>query len=99
MPPVVGVVGCGAGGVEELRTGFVEPGIARGWRIGVTLTPTASVWLDSIGEIERLADTTGLPVRSAPRLPTEDSPHPKVDCYVGRTGVSELGGENGAGLG
>jgi len=25
---------------------------------------------------------TGYPLRDEPRLPTEDSPHPEVDCYV-----------------
>lgn len=80
--PTVGVVGCSAGGVEGIRIGLVEPAIDRGWTVGVTLTPTAATWLEAIGELDRLAAVTGLSVRSAPRLPTERSPHPKVDCYV-----------------
>src|SRR5262249_32249468 len=80
--PVVGIVGAAAGGVRGLRTGFVEPALARGWRVGVTLTPTAAVWLGALGEIEPMADLTGLPVRSTPRLPTDPKPHPTVDCYV-----------------
>lgn len=80
--PVVGIVGSAAGGVQGLRSGFVEPALARGWRVGVTLTPTAAVWLDALGEIDLMADLTGLPVRSTPRLPTDPKPHPTVDCYV-----------------
>ncbi|MFE1976631.1 flavoprotein [Streptomyces hygroscopicus] len=79
---VLGVVGTGAGGVESLRTGLVEPAMARGWQVAVTLTPTAGEWLRAIGEVERLEKATGLPVRDTPRLPGEPRPHPQVDCYV-----------------
>lgn len=79
---VLGVVGTGAGGVEKLRTGLVEPAIAGGWQVGVTLTPTAATWLDDIGELALLEKVTGLPVRSAPRLPRDESPHPPASCYV-----------------
>ncbi|GAA3746985.1 flavoprotein [Streptomyces tremellae] len=79
---VLGVVGTGAGGVETLRTGLVEPALARGWRVAVTLTPTAGRWLRATGEADRLARLTGLPVRDAPRLPGEARPHPDADCYV-----------------
>ena len=82
VPKVVGVIGCAAGGVEQLREALVEPLIERGRRVAVTLTPTAARWLDAIGETERLADVTGLPVRSEPRLPGEDRPHPPVDVFV-----------------
>jgi hypothetical protein len=75
-------VGSAAGGVEGLRTGLVEPALARGWRVGVTLTPTAAVWLGALGEIDRMAELTSLPVRSTSRLPTDPKPHPTVDCYV-----------------
>lgn len=34
------------------------------------------------GEVERLEELTGLPVRDAPRLPGEARPHPPVDCYA-----------------
>lgn len=78
----LGVVGTGAGGVEKLRIGLVEPAIAQGWQVGVTLTPTAAVWLDDLGELALLEKITGLPVRSAPRLPREPSPHPPPSCYV-----------------
>lgn len=79
---VLGVIGTGAGGVEKLRTGLVEPAIAQGWHVGVTLTPTAATWLDDLGEVALLEKVTGLPVRSAPRLPRGQSPHPSPDCYV-----------------
>ncbi|WP_329140679.1 flavoprotein [Streptomyces sp. NBC_01476] len=79
---VLGVVGAAAGGVEGLRTGLVEPAIGRGWRVAVTLTPTAGTWLRAIGEVERLAEVTGLPVRDQGRFPGEPRPHPPVDCYV-----------------
>ncbi|MGW6210896.1 flavoprotein [Streptomyces sp. NPDC055109] len=79
---VLGVVGSAAGGVEALRTGLVEPAMDRGWRVAVTLTPTAGQWLRMNGEVERLEKVTGLPVRDEPRLPGEARPHPPVDCYV-----------------
>nr|WP_267893384.1 flavoprotein [Streptomyces sp. FXJ1.172]WEO95317.1 flavoprotein [Streptomyces sp. FXJ1.172] len=79
---VLGVVGSAAGGVEVLRTGFVEPAMDRGWRVAVTLTPTAGQWLRMSGEVEQLEKLTGLPVRDEPRLPGDARPHPPVDCYV-----------------
>ncbi|MFI8984762.1 flavoprotein [Streptomyces antimycoticus] len=79
---VLGVVGTGAGGVESLRTGLVEPAMTRGWEVAVTLTPTAGGWLRAIGEVDQLEKVTGLPVRDTPRLPGEARPHPQVDCYV-----------------
>lgn len=79
---MLGLVASSAGGVEALRTELVEPAIARGWQVGVTLTPTAARWLDAHGEVARLAEVTGLTVRTGSRLPTEFSPHPTVDCYV-----------------
>ncbi|MEV5951794.1 flavoprotein [Streptomyces sp. NPDC051993] len=80
--PVLGVVGSAAEGVEALRVGLVEPAMERGWRVAVTLTPTAGQWLRAIGEIARLEKLTGLPVRDAPRLPGEARPHPAANCYV-----------------
>ncbi|MDQ1010566.1 hypothetical protein QFZ82_005051 [Streptomyces sp. V4I23] len=65
-----------------MRTGLVEPALARGWRVAVTLTPTAAHWLRMSGEVDRLEELTGLPVRYEARLPGDTSPHPKVDCYV-----------------
>ncbi|WP_200886709.1 flavoprotein [Phaeacidiphilus oryzae] len=79
---VLGVVGSAAGGVEHLRTGLVEPALAEGWQVAVTLTPTAGRWLRESGELDRLEKVTGLPVRDAPRMPGDARPHPPVDCYV-----------------
>lgn len=42
---VLGVVGTAADGIEQLRAGLVEPAMARGWQVAVTLTPTAARWL------------------------------------------------------
>ncbi|WP_371795295.1 flavoprotein [Streptomyces sp. NBC_01718] len=75
-------MGSAAGGVEELRTGLVEPAMASGWKVAVTLTPTAGNWLRMSGEVERLEKLTGLPVRDESRLPGDARPHPPVDCYV-----------------
>lgn len=79
---VLGLIGSAAGGVEDLRARLVEPLIARGWTVVVTLTPTAATWLDAIDELGRLEEVTGYPVRHKPRLPSEASPHPDVDCYA-----------------
>ena len=79
----VGVVAASAGGVETLRSGLVQPLINEGHQVAVTLTPTAAAWLDHLGEVQRLEDLTGLPVRSTPRLPHEPKPHPKSDVLVG----------------
>lgn len=80
--PVVGLVGTGVGGVETIRAEFVVPAQERGWRVAITLTPTAGQWLDKSGELANLETTTGFPVRVAPRQPGERSPHPPVNCYV-----------------
>ncbi|MFF3252052.1 flavoprotein [Actinacidiphila glaucinigra] len=79
---VLAVVGSAADGVETLREGLVLPAIARGWRVAVTLTPTAARWLRERDEIGRLRDVTGLPVRDRSRLPGEPRPHPAADCCV-----------------
>jgi phosphopantothenoylcysteine synthetase/decarboxylase len=82
LAKVVGVVACAAGGVERLRVDLVEPLVERGRQVAVILTPTAALWLDADAEIDKLEATTGLPVRSRPRLPGEQSPHPRIDLYV-----------------
>ncbi|UWE12148.1 flavoprotein [Actinacidiphila bryophytorum] len=79
---MLGVVGSAAGGLEDLRSGLVAPAIERGWRVAVTLTPTAGAWLRRIGEVERLEKLTGLLVRDQPRFPGEPRPHPQVDCFA-----------------
>jgi hypothetical protein len=79
----IGVVAASAGGVETLRGGLIEPLLAEGHQVAVTLTPTAAAWLDAIDERRRIEHLTGLPVRSTPRLPGDPKPHPKSDVLVG----------------
>jgi hypothetical protein len=79
---VIGLIAGAAGGIETLRSGFVEPALDRGWRVAVTLTPTAGSWLAESGERSKLEQLTGMAVRDLPRQPGELSPHPPVDCYV-----------------
>lgn len=79
---VLAVVGAAADGVGTLRTGLVEPAMALGWRVAVTLTPSAGRWLRANGELNLLEALTGLPVRDMPRLPAEPRPHPTPDCCV-----------------
>ncbi len=78
----LGLIGSAADGLEELRSSLVEPAVARGWQVAVTLTPTAGTWLESNGELARIESVTGLPARVAPRLPSEISPHPPIDRYL-----------------
>jgi hypothetical protein len=78
----LGLIGSAAGGVERIRASLIEPAIASGWRVAVTLTPTAGTWLRVSGELERIEGVTGLPARVSPRMPTEVSPHPPIDCYL-----------------
>jgi phosphopantothenoylcysteine synthetase/decarboxylase len=79
---VVGVVGCAAGGVLDLRGALVEPLIKQGHTVSVTLTPSAGAWLEEAGETALLRDLTGFDVRSTPRLPSAESPHPAPDLLV-----------------
>lgn len=77
------LVASGGGGVERrLRTELAEPAVRRGWRVAVTLTPTAGRWLAACGELERLRALTDLPVRFEPRMPGEPKPYPLPDCFV-----------------
>jgi hypothetical protein len=78
----LGLVCAAAGGVEQVREQLIEPMCTDGWAIAVTLTPTASTWLAATDEIAKIEAATGFPVRTAPRLPHEPSPHPAVDCYA-----------------
>jgi hypothetical protein len=80
---VLALVGCAAGGITGLRSGLVEPLVAEGWTVAITLTPAAGVWFAQDGEAARLEELTGLPVRSASRLPGQPRPHPEPEvCAV-----------------
>ncbi|MFD0020369.1 hypothetical protein [Streptomyces sp. NPDC058382] len=84
---VLGAVGSAADGVEQLRTGLVEPAIALGWQVAVPLTPTAGRWLRANGELELLETLTGLPVRDTQRLPTEPRPQRELMQRMGHSSV------------
>jgi hypothetical protein len=73
---ILSLIACAAGGVDRLRPGLVEPLIADGWQVAVTLTPTAATWFTANGETARLESLTGLPVRSTSRFPGQPRPHP-----------------------
>jgi hypothetical protein len=75
----LGLVASGGGGMEaRLRVEVAEPAVRRGWRLAVTLTPTAARWLAAAGELELLRGLTSLPVRSESRLPSQ----PKPDAFL-----------------
>lgn len=81
--PVLALVVSAAGHAPGVRAGLVEPLVAEGWRVAVTLTPTVATWFAADGEAARLEALTGLPVRSTGRLPTDPRPHPDPDvCAV-----------------
>jgi Flavoprotein len=66
----------------RLRVEVAEPAVRRGWRLAITLTPTAARWLESAGELDRLRALTELPVRSTSRLPSEPKPYPMPDAFL-----------------
>jgi hypothetical protein len=88
--PTLGLVCAAAGGIEHVRERLIEPMLADGWSIAVTLTPTAATWLATTDEIAKIEAATGFAVRDAPRLPHEASPHPTVDCYAAVPATANL---------
>ena len=96
--PTLGLVGSAAGGLELLLPRLIEPLQERGWQVALTLTPTAATWLDATGDIEKIEQVTGYPVRWQPRLPNEESPHPAVDCYAVVPATSNTVGKLALGL-
>lgn len=78
--PVLGLIVCAAGGAETVRQGLLEPMVADGWDVLVTATPTAERWLHDFGELGRIADVTGSPVRVRPRPPGSGSRGPRTTC-------------------
>jgi hypothetical protein len=76
------LIASAAGGLEKIRTALVEPAIAAGWRVAFTVTPTGGAWLRDNGDLDRIEAVTGLPARVSPRMPTEPSPHPPMDCCL-----------------
>jgi hypothetical protein len=88
--PTLGLVCAAAGGIEHVRERLIQPMLADGWNIAVTLTPTAATWLAATDEAAKIEAATGFPVRSTPRLPDEASPHPTVDCYAAVPATANL---------
>ncbi|MGW3964139.1 flavoprotein [Amycolatopsis sp. NPDC005003] len=79
---VLGLVGSGAGGVEDLVPRLIKPAQQDGWTVAVTLTPTAGRWLAESGGLAEIEEVTGYPVRVEPRSPSGTSPHPAPDVYL-----------------
>jgi hypothetical protein len=79
---VLGLVGSGSGGLEELLPRLIRPAQDVGWAVTVTLTPTAGRWLRESGMLAEIEKVSGFPVRIEPRAPAERSPPPPVDCYL-----------------
>ncbi|NKQ53709.1 flavoprotein [Amycolatopsis sp. K13G38] len=79
----LGLVASSCGGLDtRFRAEIAEPAAARGWRLAITLTPTAARWLAAADEIGKLAALTDLEVRSESRLPGEPRPHPDPDVFL-----------------
>lgn len=80
---VLGLVAGSCGGLDtKFRTEIAEPAARLGWRLAITLTPTAARWLAVAGELDRLRELTDLEVRSTSRLPGEPRPHPDPDVFL-----------------
>ncbi|SFB21723.1 Flavoprotein [Amycolatopsis marina] len=80
---VLGLVVSSCGGVESRLCGeLAAPAVRRGWRLAVTLTPTAAAWLTHTGELDRLRALTDLEVRSESRLPGQPRPHPDPEVFL-----------------
>jgi hypothetical protein len=80
---VLGLVAGSCGGLDtKFRPEIAEPAARLGWRLAITLTPTAARWLAAAGEIDRLRELTDLEVRSTPRLPGQPRPHPDPDVFL-----------------
>jgi hypothetical protein len=80
---VLGLVAAACGGLDQrLCEQIAEPAARAGWRLAVTLTPTAHRWLDASGELGRLQGLTDLPVRAVSRLPAQPRPHPDPERFL-----------------
>lgn len=80
---VLGLVASSCGGLDtRFRTELAEPAAALGWRLAITLTPTAARWLEYAGELAKLQALTDLEVRSESRLPGQPRPHPDPDVFL-----------------
>ncbi|MGW5700464.1 hypothetical protein [Amycolatopsis japonica] len=100
MSRVLGLVGSGAGGVEDLLPRVTQPLQADGWTVAVTLTPTAGRWLDENGgraEIKEAIGTLDLPVVVFPRVNAAHARHPSWETHIDalrRAGVRLVYGDD-----
>lgn len=79
----LGLVAAAGYGVDQrLRVEIAEPAAKAGWRLAITLTPTAARWMDAVGETQRLQALTELPLRSTGRLPAHPKPYPTPDAFL-----------------
>ncbi|MBB4684611.1 flavoprotein [Amycolatopsis jiangsuensis] len=79
----LGLVASSCGGLDTRFTAeLARPAAARGWRLAITLTPTAGQWLETAGGLADLAATTDLPIRTTSRLPGQPRPHPDPRVFL-----------------
>ena len=79
----LGLVASSCGGLDtRFAAELAKPAAEAGWRLAITLTPTAHRWLDATGGLDELASYTDLPVRSVSRLPGEPRPHPDPEVFL-----------------
>ncbi|MFD9963055.1 flavoprotein [Amycolatopsis sp. NPDC058986] len=79
----LGLIASSCGGLDtRLATELAKPAAERGWRLAITLTPTAARWLEHTGGLADLEPCTDLPVRSVSRLPGEARPHPDPEVFL-----------------
>ena len=78
----IAIVACAAGGIEDLEDALIRPLREIGHQVTLTATPTAHAWLRVSGDVRSIEELTGHSVRSEPRLPGEESPHPAPDVIV-----------------
>jgi len=80
---VLGLVASSCGGLDtRFVTDLAAPAVERGWRLAITLTPTAARWLHETGKLADLQALTDLPVRSTSRLPGQPRPHPDPEVFL-----------------
>ncbi|MFD8492174.1 flavoprotein [Amycolatopsis sp. NPDC059657] len=83
MSRVLGLIGSSCGGLDtRFAAELAKPAAALGWRLAITLTPTAYRWLEVTGGLAELEALTDLPVRSVSRLPGEARPHPDPEVFL-----------------
>lgn len=83
MSRVLGLVASSCGGLDtRFTTDLAAPAAERGWRLAITLTPTAARWLHETGGFPKLQALTDLEVRSISRLPGQPRPHPDPEVFL-----------------